>query len=417
METDGPYGAPGIRGADLGVDLGRGGTRALTDRRNDLAELLLAEILRDTHRYTPGIDQRHPTLVPRSSRSWRRLIAQGRERCRDLVERAAATAGFSRRHFDPDAAAARLDRLLELSEGLAATYAQLADDHSRRTMIDVLKLRVLGPYHAPLPMTPQRFRMQQARVERDMRTRNATFEVSDPWFSPLSLYRVPVDNGETITLHDHSVDIVSVFLLGQYGYAHGPSRIEVEPGDVVLDAGGCWGDTPLYFAARAGASGKVYTFEFDPESLEILRVNLSLNPELAPRIQVVEQALWDRAGELLEFLQAGRCTSVLVDNPSEQNLRVPAVTLDDFVERAGIDRLDFVKMDVEGAELNALRGGLESIKRFAPKLAIAAYHNDDDLVRIPEVISSLQLGYRFYLDTFSSVEEETVLFAGRSGGH
>jgi len=378
---------------------------------SDLPELLLAEVLRDAHRYTPGIEQRRPTLVQRSDPVWRRLIALGREHGRNLVERVAGRAGFSHRHFDPGLAAERLKRMLVGSEGLQTTYTLLADEHSQRALIDLLKLRVLGPFHAPLPITPERFRAWQARVERELRTQSATFEVSDPWFSPLSLYRVPVDGGEAVVLHDHSVDIVSVFQLGQYSYAQGPHRVGVEPGDTVLDVGGCWGDTALYFASLVGPTGKVYTFEFDPESLEILRANLSLNPTLATRIEVVERALWDRSGEMLRFVQAGRCTSILDGDSRAGDLRASTITLDDFVRQAGIDRLGFVKMDVEGAELKVLRGGRESLNSLAPKLAIAAYHNDDDLVRIPAEISSLEVDYRFYLRTFSPVEEETVLFA------
>jgi FkbM family methyltransferase len=220
-----------------------------------------------------------------------------------------------------------------------------------------------------------------------------------------------------VTLHSHSVDVVSVFLLNQYSYAGDSQRVAVQPGDVVLDVGGCWGDTALYFASLVGSSGKVFTFEFDPESLAVLRANLNLNPELASRIEVIEEALWDRSGETLEFLQAGRMTSIKRDAAPGRALPavVSTITLDDFVQRAGIQRLDFVKMDVEGAELDVLRGARESLSRFAPRLAIAAYHQDDDLVRIPQAIDPAARDYSLYLDTFSAVQEETVLFASTRG--
>jgi FkbM family methyltransferase len=204
---------------------------------------------------------------------------------------------------------------------------------------------------------------------------------------------------------------VSVYLLEQYSYLAGAEHVTVEDGDVVLDIGGCWGDTALYFASRVGPSGKVYTFEFDPDNLAIMRANLELNPELAERIEVVESALWDRSGELLSFVQGGRMTTVLPDGGAASS--VATVTLDEFVEDRGLERVDFVKMDVEGAEPNVLRGGAGSLRRFTPRLAIAAYHADDDLVQLPELIASPEPGYRFFLDSFSAVEEETVLFARR----
>jgi FkbM family methyltransferase len=221
---------------------------------------------------------------------------------------------------------------------------------------------------------------------------------------------VPSPGGSTISLHSHSVDIVSVFVLGQYSYSRGGNRVTVEPGDVVLDVGGCWGDTALYFADLVGSGGKVYTFEFDPESLEILRANLALNPRLSSRIEIVESALWDRSGETLEIVQAGRCTSVAEGDGGLESTRVRTITLDDFVEQEGLDRLSFVKMDVEGAECRVLSGASAALREFAPKLAIAAYHEDDDLVKIPELIGPGALERQLYLGSFSAVEAETVLF-------
>jgi FkbM family methyltransferase len=208
-------------------------------------------------------------------------------------------------------------------------------------------------------------------------------------------------------MHGHSVDIVSVFQFGQYTYAHGSAQVGVQPGDVVLDIGGCWGDTALHFAHLAGTAGKVFTFEFDPESLAILRANLDLNPELASRIEIVERAVWERSGDWLEFTQAGRCT-VLTEEGTGDGIRAQSVTIDDFVREAGLERLDFVKVDVEGAEPSVLSGGQASFERFSPKLAVAAYHRDDDLVNIPRALAHPT---RLYLDSYSPVEEETVLFA------
>ncbi len=218
-------------------------------------------------------------------------------------------------------------------------------------------------------------------------------------------------DGPPITLHSHSVDVVSVFLLEQYAYRRGVASVQAQPGDIVLDVGGCWGDTALYLANLVGPRGRVYTFEFDSESLNVLRVNLELNPGLAERIEIVEQPLWHTSGEELPFLAAGRMTTLLDTAGVDGDPRVRTTTLDDFVQRAGIDRVDFVKMDVEGSELNVLNGARQTLSSAHPRLALAAYHHDDDLVSLPAQIAALGAGYRMYLDTFSPVEEETVLFA------
>jgi FkbM family methyltransferase len=375
---------------------------------NLLTVTLLEEVMHDAHRYAPGTEQKRPTIGSEAALKWRGLPRRAREHFRDTVERLAARGGFAHRHFTPQSAASALSRIIALGDGFEEIYALLDDESSRRALVDLLKLRVLGPYHTALQVTPGEFRERQARVNADLREQADTFEVSDPWFSPLSLYRVPTPIGP-IRLHCHSVDIVSVFLLEQYSFARGTdSQVCAAPGDVVIDAGGCWGDTALYFASLVGDQGRVYTFEFDPESLEIMRANFALNPQLAKRIEVVEIALWDRSGETIGFTPAGRCTLTHVNGGSS---KVATTTLDDFVAQAGLENLGFIKMDIEGAERPVLRGAQESIACFKPRLAIAAYHKDDDLIELPRAVNASAAEYRFHLGTFSAVEEETVLFA------
>jgi hypothetical protein len=68
-------------------------------------------------------------------------------------------------------------------------------------------------------------------------------------------------------------------------------------------------------------------------------------------------------------------------------------------------------MDIEGAELFALEGARNTIRRFKPKLAIAIYHSIDDFVTIPKWIMDLDVDYNFYLGHYTIHEEETVFFA------
>lgn len=382
----------------------------MSDQDGVVVRTLLREILSDAHRYIAGTDQRSPTLVA-SGTGPGMALRVWRERVRDGLERVALRAGFSRRHFDPAAAATRLERVLELSAGLDATYAMLGDEFSRRTLIDVLKLRVLGPFHARLRVTPEGFRSHQTYVDDALRVEAATHVVSDPWFSPLSLYRPSVEGGRTVRLHSHSVDIVSVYLLDQYTYANGSTRISAAHGDEVFDVGGCWGDTALYFAALVGGAGKVHTFEFDPESLGVMAANLELNPDLAACIDVVHNPLWNASGEMLPFVQAGRMTGLVPGARGDEGTReTVTTTLDDFRSEHEIG-VDFLKLDVEGAEMRALEGGRRSLQELTPKLAVAVYHKDDDLVTIPRFLRSLGAGYTLFLKSSSPVEEETVLFA------
>ncbi len=375
---------------------------------NGIVAALCEELVRDIHIYRPGQLRDRPTLARPPQAGLLGRAGDLRERGRDALERAAGRAGFTRRHYDPREAGSRLSRIVELAPGLESTAADLGDESSRRALIDVLKLRILGPYHTSLVLSPQEFRHRQSGVERTLRLQEATFEVSDPWFSPLSLYRVQLPSGESVTLHSHSAEVLSVYLLEQYAYGSS-GGVRAAPGDIVLDVGGCWGDTALYFASLVGDSGRVYTFEFDPESLQVLRSNLELNPELAARVVVVERALWDATGEVLSFTQAGGSTTITSGHDGRHS--VEAITLDDFVAQEGLDRVSFVKMDVEGAELRVLAGARGSLQRFAPRMAVAAYHRDDDLVRLPAELLKSQPDYSLYLKSSSALEDETVLFA------
>jgi hypothetical protein len=68
-------------------------------------------------------------------------------------------------------------------------------------------------------------------------------------------------------------------------------------------------------------------------------------------------------------------------------------------------------MDIEGAELAALKGAEAAIRKHRPKLAISVYHRPDDFQAIPRYLESLNLGYRYYLDHHTLYQNETVLFA------
>jgi hypothetical protein len=76
-----------------------------------------------------------------------------------------------------------------------------------------------------------------------------------------------------------------------------------------------------------------------------------------------------------------------------------------------LDRIDFIKMDIEGGELPALKGAERVLRSFKPKLAISVYHNLRDFWEIPQWLNDLKLGYEFYLRHFTIHHEETVLFA------
>jgi FkbM family methyltransferase len=155
----------------------------------------------------------------------------------------------------------------------------------------------------------------------------------------------------------------------------------------------------------------VISYEFVPENLKILRRNLALNPAVSGIIQVIERAAWNESDIPLAFEANGPATRVLNNPTGEAVTCVLTLSIDDLVIQNNLPRLDFIKMDIEGAELHALQGATQTLMRFRPKLAIAVYHNLADFFEIPEYLNSLDIGYRFFLRHYTIHAEETVIYA------
>ena len=73
---------------------------------------------------------------------------------------------------------------------------------------------------------------------------------------------------------------------------------------------------------------------------------------------------------------------------------MPAVTIDETVEHLGLDRVDFVKMDIEGSERYALKGAHRTLSRFGPRMALCIYHREDDRELIPQIVLEARPSYR-----------------------
>jgi FkbM family methyltransferase len=308
----------------------------------------------------------------------------------------------------PSQAAQRLGEWLNLSPRLQLIYDLLGEPEDRELLVRVLAYRVLGHKKVALPLTAERLRDLVARAN-TARTEARTAPLGIlGWFADdYDLTEI----GYPVRLRAFVGALVYTFELEQYR-CPGALSVGVEPGDLVIDGGGYCGDSALYFSHRAGRKGRVVSFEFEPGNLQLLRHNLALNPELSSRIVVSESALWERGGERLSFRAQGPGT--ILETGGEG--ATTSESIDGLVARGIVARVDFIKLDIEGAELSALRGAEATLRRFRPRLAIAAYHRPDDLATIPEYINGLDLGYRFRLRHLTMHQEETVLFAAAEHG-
>lgn len=165
-------------------------------------------------------------------------------------------------------------------------------------------------------------------------------------------------------------------------------------GDTVLDCGAHIGT----FAAAALARGaaRVIAVEPAPDNLECLRRNLA-EPIAAGRVTVCPAGVWDRETVLLLRVSPHNpaANSVALNfRGSLPGPRVRTETIDALVDRLGLDRVDCIKLDVEGAECEALWGARQTLRRWRPRMAVAAEHRAGDTERIPEVVRSIRADYR-----------------------
>ena len=341
--------------------------------------------------------------------SWR-LGESGATRLRrtivDRVLLAANRAGFTRRGYGLDDAVARLLHIITHAEALEQVYRDFGDERSRDVLVEILKFRILGARHVRLSLnTPEYWRIRQ-RVESARVESQGTHRAGS---RRLRCYRIGIAP-DAIELFADEATVLNTFVLNQYALRRDAASIQPEPGDVVIDGGACWGDSALWFANQVGPEGRVYAFECVPDNLEVLAHNLRLNPRLAGAIHTVQGALWERSGETLGMLEAGPGSVVARASRADQP-RIDTLSIDDFVETERLDRVDFIKMDIEGAELSALRGATRTIERFHPKLAISVYHHHDDLIGVHQSLQTIRADYECFLDHFTIFDEETVLFA------
>ncbi len=192
---------------------------------------------------------------------------------------------------------------------------------------------------------------------------------------------------------------------GLYGLVNDRVNVTVEPGDVVIDAGAWIGDFAAYASVRG--AGTVYAFEPTEETFEILQKTAELNKNIVP----VKKGLSDENVARKFFPNVtgnsgGNGFMIGRDNPDsiETTYQVETVTLDDFVRENSIQRVDFIKADIEGFERHMLAGAQETLARFAPKLALCTYHLPDD----PQVMAELILKAN---PKYNIVQKRMKLFA------
>lgn len=185
---------------------------------------------------------------------------------------------------------------------------------------------------------------------------------------------------------------------------------KVKEGDVIIDGGANVGILTLLFATIIKKKGRVYAFEPDKYNIKMLNSNLSLN-DIGNIYSVHKELLWS-SESIIDFQESGTVASSALWFSSEENIvKKKAITLDKWCEVNNIHRLDYIKMDIEGAELEAIEGCREIIKKHQPNFAIASYHminNEPTYIKLEAFFK--RINYPCITKKFS--DYEIITFAG-----
>ncbi len=315
---------------------------------------------------------------------------------------------------DPAHAGERIEEQLSILECAGTLWNALGDEASRDLLLRFLAYRALGPAHVRLQLEPDAYRrtviaLGAHALRRGFVVRMAGMPVE--WqlhHYDLRPFGLPME------VIGPQLPLASTMAFSQYAYRHESVPARPRPGDVVLDAGGCWGDTALWFAHAVGPEGMVHTFEPAPGNRQILDQNLVLNPELARRIHVWSDPLGAESGAevwMPDVIAAGAALQPESGATDFELLALRTESVDELVRDGVVPHVDFMKVDVEGADLGVLQGAAETIRNQRPRLAIACYHRPDDLVAIPDFVAGLGVDYRWYLQCSTMTDVDTVAFA------
>jgi len=210
--------------------------------------------------------------------------------------------------------------------------------------------------------------------------------------------------------------IMGFLLAEQETQIYGDHVRGVRPGDIVLDCGADIG----VFTRSALIRGAKLVVAIEPSPVNIESLRRTFAHEITEgRVIVYPKGVWDHVTTLDLTVSQGGTNSggSVVFAPGKYmtgKVKVPLTTIDLMVAELGLQRVDFIKMDIEGAEKNAIRGGAETIRKFHPRMALSIEHLPDDSVAIPRTVRAIRADYHIEpnncQDKFDAIEPDVLLF-------
>jgi FkbM family methyltransferase len=169
--------------------------------------------------------------------------------------------------------------------------------------------------------------------------------------------------------------------------------VTVHDNDVVVDIGAHLGT----FTRIALQRGARLVIAIEPNPVNAACFRRTFEPEIADgRVRLVEAAAWHSGGSLTFEAGTASQTGRVGGSPGGNTVTVRAVTLDALAAELKLDRIDFIKMDIEGAERHALAGARNVLASHKPRLAICIYHAPDDPEAVPRAVHAANATYQTF---------------------
>lgn len=187
-------------------------------------------------------------------------------------------------------------------------------------------------------------------------------------------------------------DIIHYKLTGKIDYLFGCETpkdelyklLNLSGNETYLDLGAYNGDTVIEFINQVKTYKKIIAVEPDSKNFR----KLKNNTENLGNIFLFNSAVSEKNGTTFFSMKGGRNSAVGV------GIEIRTVGVDDEFLK---DKISYIKMDIEGNEILALNGAKETLKKYQPRLNIAAYHKNADIFEIPILINSINPNYKIFL--------------------
>lgn len=184
-------------------------------------------------------------------------------------------------------------------------------------------------------------------------------------------------------------------------------ELKLQKEEVFVDCGAFDGDTSIEFKKWCKQNYKhIYAFEPDKDNNCLCKQNLGEDIHKR-KCTVFNKGTWS-SETVLEFSKNSNEASHICEDGTE---KIEVLSIDAELLNKRNEKVTFIKMDIEGAELETLKGASQIIKEQKPKLAICVYHKPEDIFTIPEYLRTLNPDYKFYLRHYTFAAWDTVLYA------